>query len=102
MESPMGKEKASLQSTVKEKEIQNDKLQERLEYHEILVEEYKQENKRRKLELKDQAQLIKDISKECAKERKEKDKQATLYQELRGNVNRLEKDDSARETRTVA
>ncbi len=40
--------------------------------HEILMEEYKQENKRNKLELKDQAQLINDISKECAKERKEK------------------------------
>ncbi|XP_057989068.1 uncharacterized protein LOC131172132 [Hevea brasiliensis] len=85
------KEKALSQSMVKEAGIQNGKLWEKLEYHEILMEEYKQENKRKKLELKDQAQLINDISKECAKERKEKDKQATLYQELRGNIDWLEK-----------
>ncbi|XP_057999310.1 spindle assembly checkpoint component MAD1-like [Hevea brasiliensis] len=78
------KEKASLQSTVKEKEIQNDKLRERLEYHEILVEEYKQENKRRKLDLRDQEQLINDISKECAKERKERTHKPTFIKNYEG------------------
>ncbi len=52
----------------------NGKLQEKLEYHEILVEEYQQENKRSKHELKNQAQLISDISKKCTKEIKEKDR----------------------------
>ncbi len=55
------------------------------------MEEYKQESKRKKLELKEQAQLINDVLKECAKERKEKERQATLHQELRENVDQLER-----------
>ncbi len=76
------KEKSLLQSTIKMAEIQNSKLREELGYHKILVVEYKQENKKKKVELKEQAQLINDILKECAKERKEKERQATLHQEL--------------------
>ncbi len=85
------KEKTSLQGAVREAGIQNGKLQEKPEYQEILMEEYKQEGKKKKPELKEQAQLINDILKECAKERKEKEKQATLHQELRENVDQLEK-----------
>jgi len=41
--------------------------------------------------LKEQALLISDILKECAKERKEKERQAALYQELKENVDQLER-----------
>jgi len=62
-----------------------------MKYQEILVEEHKRENKKKKLELKEQALLINDILKECAKERKEKERQAVLYQELKENVDQLER-----------
>ncbi|KAJ9177297.1 hypothetical protein P3X46_012531 [Hevea brasiliensis] len=85
------KEKNSLHAVMKEVEAQNNKLQEKTKYQEILVEEYKQENKKKKLELKEQTLLINDILKECAKERKEKERQTALYQELKENVDQLER-----------
>ncbi len=58
----------------KEAEIQNNKLQEEQRYHKVLVVEYKQENEKKRVELKEQVQLINDIMKECARERKEKER----------------------------
>ncbi len=55
------------------------------------MEEYEQEGKKKKLKLKEQAQLINDILKECAKERREKERQATLHQKLRENVDQLKR-----------
>ncbi|XP_057989004.1 stress response protein nst1-like [Hevea brasiliensis] len=68
------KERSSLQAVIKEVEVRNSELQEKMKYQDILIEEHKQENKKKKLELKEQAQLINDVLKECAKERKEKER----------------------------
>jgi len=43
----------SLQGAIREAGVRNGKLQEKLEYQEILMEEYKQESKKKKLELKE-------------------------------------------------
>ncbi len=57
----------------------------------MLVVEYKQESKKNRIELKEQAQLINDILKECSRERKKKERQIALYQELKENVNQFER-----------
>ncbi len=77
------REKISFQVTVREAGVRTDELQEKTKYQEILIEEYKQESKKKKLELQEQAQLINDILKECAKARREKERQVTLHQELK-------------------
>ncbi len=40
---------------MKEAEVQNGELQEKMKYQDILIEEYKQESKKKKLELREQA-----------------------------------------------
>ncbi len=68
----------------KEAKIQNNKLQEELDHQKVLMAKCKHESD-------GQAQLINDILKEYAKEKVGKECQAKFYQELKGNVNKLER-----------